>query len=677
MNNRVSRRTERAPTRSSLCRRACAALILLVITGAGIGGQDTPAPAQAPQDALTVQITSPVGRTGMTGPVRIVARIIHEVGATLSPVQFFVDGTLVGTDRDGPPYAVEWTDTNPFERREIVAQVADAHGREARGTMVLDPLQIIQRAFVSSVVVEPSVRDARGRPVNHLTASDFRVYEDDVLQAIDMADTGTVPAHYTLLVDSSQSMSRRMGFVREAARQLIERIRPVDQITVVPFNRGLGTITGPTTDRDTVLAAVDAMKAEGGTAILDALHQVAGQLRSSATRNVVVLITDGYDENSKVTLTEAMATISASRLTVYTVAIGGVAGVSLRGEVVLRGIASKTGGQALFPVREIQLPDVHHQIASDVQQRYVLTYTPTNQRLDGRFRTIRVETGEGQYEVAARPGYTAPTPPPIQPKIELTIRDLTRQYIDVTAEDLAVFEDGVEQKIEGFEESLTPVSIMLVLDASGSMRRDAEAVKAAARAFAAQLPGKDRVGVVTFSDRPVLTQDLSFVREFILWAIDRYTVSGGTALYDALATALEKLRKAEGRTAIVLLTDGRDEDNPGTGPGSVTSLDAVLGTLAEASSTVYAIGLGPNVDRPTLERIAEVSSGEAYFPADVSVLGEDYRRILENLRRRYLISYTSTNREHDGGWRRVEIRPKREGFDVHAADGYRAPMLDD
>jgi VWFA-related protein len=660
MNNRVYRRTD------------WVALVLLVATVTGIGGQG--APAQAPP--LSVQITSPVGRTGMTGPVRIVARILHEVGTKLSPVQFYVDGTLVGVDRDGPPYAVEWTDTNPFERREIVAQVGDAAGREARGTMVLEPLQVIERAFVSSVIVEPSVRDARGRPVNHLSAADFRVYEDDVLQEVDMADTGTVPAHYTLLVDSSQSMSRRIGFVREAARQLIERIRPIDQITVVPFNRGLGTITGPTTDRDTVLAAVDAMKAEGGTAILDALNQVAGQLRSSATRNVVVLITDGYDESSKVTFDATMATIRSSRLTVYTVAIGGVAGVSLRGEIVLRDIAKQTGGQALFPVREIQLPAVHEQIASDVQQRYVLTYTPTNQRLDGRFRTIRVETGDDQYEVSARPGYTAPIPPPIQPKIELTIRDLTRQYIDVTAEDLAVFEDGVEQTIEGFEESLTPVSIMLVLDASGSMRRDAEAVKIAARAFAAQLPGKDRVGVITFSDRPVLTQDLSFIREFILWAIDRYAVSGGTALYDALDTALEKLRKAEGRTAVVLLTDGRDENGPGTGPGSVTSLDTVLATLAEAGSTVYAIGLGPNVDRATLERFAEVSSGEAYFPYDVTVLGEDYRRILENLRRRYLISYTSTNREHDGNWRRVEIRPKREGLAVQAADGYRAPTLD-
>ena len=73
----------------------------------------------------------------------------------------------------------------------------------------------------------------------------------------------------------------------------------------------------------------------------------------------------------------------------------------------------------------------------------------------------------------ARPGYTAPAPPPIRPQFELTVRDLDAAALDVTPADFSVFEDGVEQTIEGFEEALTPVSIMLVLDSSGSMRKDA------------------------------------------------------------------------------------------------------------------------------------------------------------------------------------------------------------
>jgi VWFA-related protein len=218
--------------------------------------------------------------------------------------------------------------------------------------------------------------------------------------------------------------------------------------------------------------------------------------------------------------------------------------------------------------------------------------------------------------------------------------------------------------------------MMLVLDSSGSMRRDAAAVMEAARVFARQLPGKDRVGVVTFADRPELTQDLTTIREFILQAIGQYRATGGTALYDAIGVSLDRLKKVEGRRAIVVLTDGRDEDNPGTGPGSTRTLEQLLEQLREVKATVYAIGLGPNVDKATLERLAAESSGEAYFPADVTALAGDYRRIVENLRRRYTISYTSTNRTYDGRWRKVEIIPKTEGITIEADGGYAGPTLE-
>jgi Ca-activated chloride channel family protein len=636
-----------------------------------------PVSAQAPdpKTSLAIQITSPLGRTGMSGPVRIVARITRAQDETLGPVRFFVDGKPVGEDTDGPPYAVEWKDDNPLQGREISVEVTGSSGVVARDVIHLKPLEVVERTTVSSVILEPSVRDARGRPVNGLNVGDFVVTEDGVPQTIDQGSPETEPASYTLLIDTSQSMSRRMEFVRDAARQLPSRLRANDRVAVIPFSTSLGPVTGPTRDRDTVVGGIDAIQSSGGTAILDCLTQAVEQLRAGEGRQIVVLITDGYDENSRLKFDEALARIRASEVTVYVVAIGGVAGISLKGEDLLKRLAAETGGRAFFPSREFQLTDMNGLIAADVQQRYVLTYTPKNQRVDGTWRNVSVTTGDPTYRVTVRAGYRAPDPPVIRPQIELTIRDLARQYLDVTPDDLSVFEDGVEQKIEGFEEALTPISVMLVLDESGSMRKDAGAVADAARAFAKQMPGKDRVGVMMFADKPVLVQDLSTIREFVLRAIDKYQTGGGTALYDALTDSLEKLKKATGRTAIVVLTDGRDEDNPGKGPGSVHTLADVLTTLKEMGTTVYAIGLGPNVDRATLEQLATASSGDAYFAEDVTNLGENYRRILENLRRRYVISYTSTNRTHDGKWRVVEIRPKRPGIAIESEGGYQAPAM--
>jgi VWFA-related protein len=646
--------------------------LLIAAAAPAQASQDSPRPAAA--IPLAVQITSPLGRTGMSGPVRIVVRITRAQDETIGPVRFFVDGQPVGEDKDGPPYAVEWKDDNPLQGRDISVEVAGSSGVVARDVIHLKPLEVVERTTVSSVILEPSVRDARGRPVNGLQASNFVVTEDGVPQTIDQGSPEPEPASYTLLIDSSQSMSRRMGFVRDAARQLPAQLRPNDRVTVIPFSTSLGPVTGPTKDRDTVVGGIDAIQSSGGTAILDCLTQAVEQLRAGEGRQIAVLITDGYDENSRLTFDEALARIRASEVTVYVVAIGGVAGISLKGEDLLKQLAAETGGRAFFPSREFQLTDMNGLIAADVQQRYVLTYTPTNQRVDGTWRNVSVTTADPTYRVTVRAGYRAPDPPVIRPQIELTIRDLARQYLDVTPGDFSVFEDGVEQTIEGFEEALTPISVMLVLDESGSMRKDAAAVADAARTFARQMPGKDRVGVMLFADKPSLAQDLSTIREFVLRAIDKYQTGGGTALYDALSDSLEKLKKATGRTAIVVLTDGRDEDNPGKGPGSVHTLDDVLETLKETGTTVYAIGLGPNVDRATLERIAAASSGDAYFAEDVSNLGENYRRILENLRRRYVISYTSTNRAHDGRWRVVEIRPKRPGIAIESEGGYRAPM---
>jgi len=523
------------------------------------------------------------------------------------------------------------------------------------------------------VLLEPTVFDERGRSVGGLQPGDFHVFEDGVEQSLDMAMPDTVPATYTLLIDTSQSMSRRMEFVREAARDLPDRLRPADQVVVAPFSRTLGTVTGPTRDKDTIALAIDSIAPSGGTAILDSLAAAAEQLDAVPGRHVIVLITDGYDEHSELHFENSLAAIKATSATVYVIGVAGVAGISLQGEDLLRRLAAETGGQAFFPAREIQIADVHSRIADDVQLRYLLSYKSTNTRFDGTWRAIEVITSDPKHVVRVRDGYFAPAPAPIRPQIELTIRDTNREFIDVAPEDLDIIEDGVEQKLEAFQEASAPVSLFLVLDASGSMRRDAPTVIEAAKAFVGALPRHDKLSVMLFADKASIEHDLTTIRLWSLEAIDKYEANGGTALYDAILTSLTRLKTVEGRRAVVVLTDGRDEDNPGTGPGSVATWEDVLAELDGSQTLLFPIGLGPNVDREKLEELAARTHGEAYFPEDVSTLDAEYRRILENLRRRYVISYTSTNSTHDGAWREVEIRTGLEGIVIESQGGYFAP----
>jgi VWFA-related protein len=261
----------------------------------------------------------------------------------------------------------------------------------------------------------------------------------------------------------------------------------------------------------------------------------------------------------------------------------------------------------------------------------------------------------------------------VRPAIEFSALDAVRGDANLSATDLVVVEDGVKQTVESFEEAVAPISIAMVVDTSGSMRRALPVAQAAARAFVTSLRPTDPLALVRFADRVVVEHEFSDRRQTTLDAIDQLQAVGGTALWDALHDSMQALRKRTGRRAIVLLSDGRDEDNPGTGPGSQHTVGDVLTLVRETDTVVYAIGLGSNVDRAALQQIADLSGGSVSFPSEAAELDREYQRVLAELRRRYVVGYTSTNPRRDGAWRTVEISTTVAGVAIRSAGGYFAP----
>jgi hypothetical protein len=289
-----------------------------------------------------------------------------------------------------------------------------------------------------------------------------------------------------------------------------------------------------------------------------------------------------------------MRAAKAAQASLFVIGIGGSAGISIKGERALKELAEHAGGRAFFPTRDDELPRIHELIAADIQQRYLLAYTPNNQRIDGAWRTINLTTLDPTHKVRARPGYFAPKPPPVRATIEFVIAtDDVENPIELSSGDLELTEDGVRQDIDTFHEAVAPLSIVLAVDASGSMKSATEAVKEAAKSFVASLRPKDELSLLLFADDVVTVHDLSTNREGIVKGIDEYQASGGTALNDAVVAALGRLGRVDRRRAIVLMTDGRDENNPGTAPGSRHSLADVLEQIREVDAAIYSIGLGP------------------------------------------------------------------------------------
>lgn len=623
-------------------------------------------------DAPVVRITSPLGRTGTPTALRIVAQI-RPAGKPVTTVRFFVDGSLLNTVTSGPPYSADWTDANPFDRREIVVEADDEAGRTGRDRVVLEPYELNEVTEVTSVLVDAAVYDKTGRPVRGMTAPEFILEEDGKLQTPDMVAQETLPTLFALVVDTSQSMWRNMEFVQETAARLAAYLRPKDTVIVAPFTKGLRPITGPTNDRQTIADAIASMRASGGTAMRDSLVEIAPKFVGAPGRRVIILITDAYDEHSTATIEQAVQAAKETGATIYTIGIGGVAGISMRGNDELKAIAAATGGRAFFPPRPEELARVYDVLASDAQTRYLITYTPSNQRRYGTWRSISLRAFNEEYRVKARDGYFAPKPPPVRPSLEFTAMDLQSGYLQVTRDDLVVLEDGVEQKLETFHELTTPVSLVLALDSSGSMKKSSEKVTEAALTFVSALRPEDFLGIITFADKTSVAHGLTTNRQTSFETIAAYQADGGTALYDALGDSVLMLKQVRGRRALVVLTDGRDENNPGTAPGSKRTWDQALSLVREVDVLVFPVGLGTKIDPERLNALASASGGQAYFPEDVSELAEQFRRVSENLSHRYSVSYTSTNPRRDGGWRRVEIRSKLAGVVINSREGYFAP----
>ena len=650
---------------------ARAGAVLLAIVAALATG----ATPHAGDVEAVIRITSPLGRTGLPGTIRIVAKLDGPAQTPPVPVQFYVDKLFLSADTDGPPYDALWSDDNPFEARELMVEAELPTGVMVRATMLLKPLEVEEATSVSSVSVDAVVFDEKGRFVKDLTDKEFSVFENGESQMLDYLRQDRDPSLFALLVDSSQSMAIRSDAVRAAAARLIAPLGKDDEILVAPFTKTIDVVTGPTTDRATVLDAIGAIRHKGGTAILDALGSAAGTLTASTRRKAIVLITDGYDENSESRIDDATAALKRSGITLYVVGLGGIAGVSLKGEKLLKSLAEDTGGRAWFPRDERDLVVAYDAIANEVKNHYLLGYTPKNQDRDGTWRAIDVKVANETYRVRARKGYTAPVPPPVRASIEFTGVGTGQVPAALTREDVVVFEDGVPQEVDVFQEAVQPVTFMLALDASGSMKRSAERARDAAREFIDAMRPEDQVGLMMFANKAESIHAPTDKRDATRTAIDNYVAEGGTALYDALYDSLTQLAKLrDQRRVVVVVTDGIDENAASNGPGSLRTWDEVLDKLQQTEATVYAVGIGSRVERDRLRLLAERSGGAAYFPTDVTTLTGDYQKILDELRRRYVLGYQSTNRKRDGQWRAVEIRPRQKDIEVRSRGGYYAPL---
>lgn len=252
----------------------------------------------------------------------------------------------------------------------------------------------------------------------------------------------------------------------------------------------------------------------------------------------------------------------------------------------------------------------------------------------------------------------------------------TRRHIvtNLDKNNFLVYEDGQPQTIVRFSREDVPVSIGIVVDNSGSMRTKRAAVtKAVLNLIQASNP-QDEVFVVNFNDDPYLDQDFTNKISPLREALDRVDSRGGTALYDAVIASADHLAKGAKKEKKVLLviTDGVDNE-------SRESLESAIRKVQDDQGPIiYTIGIlgdEPGIKRAkrALQSLSDQTGGVAFFPKDLVEVDEISQEVARDIRNQYSITYKPTNPRSNGGYRKVRVEARAQGYkDLQARtrDGY-------
>ncbi len=280
------------------------------------------------------------------------------------------------------------------------------------------PLETIRKQ-VNEVNVVFTVTDKHGHFVKNLTKDDFRVIDDNKpASSIDFFSSETnLPLRVGLLIDSSNSVRDRFRFEQESAIEFLNSIiRPKsDRAFVIGFDT-TAEVTQDFTDNPQLLSrGVRMLRPGGGTAMYDAIYYACrdklmhAPASSGPVRRAIILLSDGEDNQSRVTREEAVEMAQRAEVIIYTISTN-VSGMKLRGDKVLERFADATGGRAFFPFKIQDVANAFAEIQDELRSQYLLAYKPADLKPDGHYRAIDiVAANHKSLRVRARKGYYAPT----------------------------------------------------------------------------------------------------------------------------------------------------------------------------------------------------------------------------------------------------------------------------
>ena len=289
---------------------------------------------------------------------------------------------------------------------------------------------------VNLVDVLFTVMNRRDKLVPNLNKSNFKIFDDNAPQDIRyFSQQSNLPLRIGMLLDTSNSIRDRIKFEQDAAINFLYSVlrTGTDQAFVMTFDDEPEVVQPFTSDAGLLRDQIEATRAGGGTAVYDAIYEAcANQLshpprpagdRPDVVRRVMILISDGDDNLSNHTRTEAIEMAQRTSVVIYTISTS-TEWIELsqtnpekladrkmhltEGDKVLKDLAEETGGRAFYPYHVDDLDASFQDIGDELRNQYSIAYNPTNYVPNGRYHKIKIEVlKHNGYQVQARRGYFA------------------------------------------------------------------------------------------------------------------------------------------------------------------------------------------------------------------------------------------------------------------------------
>src|SRR6195256_4138496 len=291
-------------------------------------------------------------------------------------------------------------------------------------------------SVVNLVDVLFTVLNRRNKLVPELEKSDFKIWDDKALQEIRyFSRQSDLPLRIGMLLDTSNSIRDRIKFEQDASINFLFSVlrHNKDEAFVMTFDDEPQIVQPFTGDAGALRDQITKTRAGGGTAIYDAIYEACVKELShpprppgdqpDVVRRVMVLISDGEDNLSNHTRTEAIEMAQRTSVVIYTISTS-TQWIALSqtdpskaanrknhltpGDQILQDLAEETGGRAFFPYHVDDLDQSFQDIGDELRNQYSIAYSPSNYVMDGRYHKIRIETPDHKgYQVRARHGYFA------------------------------------------------------------------------------------------------------------------------------------------------------------------------------------------------------------------------------------------------------------------------------